>query len=226
MRQALLGLALTANVAAVVSFSESVAEGVAFTCDSTAPGCGGTCPDGQACTSLGFTCVCRPTCGQSAPECDGVCPGGQQCTSLGSLNCFCAAFSTCGQTFPECNGTCPTGQECIALGFGCFCGGGQTPTATATAPAAATPTTTGQPGTGCTDPSQCATGFCVEGVCCTTACDGPGEICPNGVCSMPAAAPAASPSGLAFGIVALGAIAGVALWRRRRDDRGKIQLPR
>src|SRR5260221_6331855 len=31
--------------------------------------------------------------------------------------------------------------------------------------------------TDCTSPTQCASAFCVDGVCCNTACDGPLEQC-------------------------------------------------
>src|SRR4030095_3345662 len=49
-----------------------------------------------------------------------------------------------------------------------------TPTATPTA----TPTNTpAGPGEACTTSSQCASMFCVDGVCCDEACDGPNEVC-------------------------------------------------
>lgn len=91
-----------------------------------------------------------------------------------------------------------------------------TPTATATGTATATPTP--QPdGAACDDASQCLSAFCVDGVCCNTACDGPLEQCrPAGVCTS-TAAPAPTLDGwpLLIGMGLLGAVGALALRRRR-----------
>jgi hypothetical protein len=99
-----------------------------------------------------------------------------------------------------------------------------TPTATptATSTSTATPTNTPKPnGADCTDPSPCASGFCVDGVCCNTACDDPLERCDGrvpGTCtSLAAPAPALSWRGLLVAALVLVATATVALWRRRRS---------
>src|SRR5262249_819239 len=52
-------------------------------------------------------------------------------------------------------------------------------------------------GAGCIAATQCASGFCVDGVCCTTACDGPCEACDGttpGECSPVTDAPHGSPT--------------------------------
>jgi hypothetical protein len=92
----------------------------------------------------------------------------------------------------------------------------QTPTATPTA----TPTNTGIPqGGDCPTPSQCSTGFCVDRVCCDTACTDPLMQCnlpgQRGTCASTAApAPALTPWGLLAAAVVLASIAGFALRRR------------
>jgi hypothetical protein len=63
-------------------------------------------------------------------------------------------------------------------------------------------------------------GFCVDGVCCNTACDQPSEACnlPGqvGTCaSTAAAAPSLSRPGLLLAMLLLSGIALVALGRRR-----------
>jgi hypothetical protein len=99
-----------------------------------------------------------------------------------------------------------------------------TPTQTATSTPTATPTVTPtrQPnGSSCIVPVQCATGFCVNGVCCNTACTGPLMRCnlPGqvGTCASAAAsAPTLTPWGLLVAALLLASIAGLALRRRMR----------
>jgi hypothetical protein len=79
------------------------------------------------------------------------------------------------------------------------------------------------PGTGCSDPSQCAPGlFCPgapNGVCCTTPCDQPGQSCDEpgfeGTCISKAAAPTLSGTGLLIAALLLAAVGGVGLIRNR-----------
>ena len=83
-----------------------------------------------------------------------------------------------------------------------------TSTATRTVTSSATPTNTPIPnGGGCATPSQCQSGFCVDGVCCDSPCTQPGFICNGptpGVCAAAAAkAPALSIGGLLIGLVVL-----------------------
>ncbi|MDX2167750.1 MAG: hypothetical protein SF182_11825 [Deltaproteobacteria bacterium] len=99
-----------------------------------------------------------------------------------------------------------------------------TATATATATDTATPTVTNTPapdGAGCTDGGQCLSTFCVDGVCCNTACDQPLQSCdlPGqvGTCSGTAAeAPSLSRSGLAIALLMLSGVGLLAFARRQR----------
>lgn len=106
-----------------------------------------------------------------------------------------------------------------------------TATETATATATATSTPTGSPvpqGGACSDPSQCVTGFCADGVCCDTACDQPLQQCnlPGqvGACASTAApAPTASRTGL---LLMLGVLvgAGLAAFRARREQEERRRM--
>jgi hypothetical protein len=123
-----------------------------------------------------------------------------------------AVAATSGtQVTPDCGGNaggapCAANEDRVA-----------TPAATATA----TPTPTrASNGADCTTPSQCASGFCVDDVCCDTACDGPAESCSQsgerGTCaSLHAPAPPLSRKGL-FSVIALLTAAGVLFFARRR----------
>ena len=98
-----------------------------------------------------------------------------------------------------------------------------TSTATSTVTVTSTPTNTPVPqGGDCTDPAQCVTDFCEDGVCCNTECTEPLMQCnlPGqvGTCATAAAvAPALTPWGLIAGLVLL---AGTGAWamRRRRSS--------
>jgi hypothetical protein len=70
----------------------------------------------------------------------------------------------------------------------------ETPTATPTGTATSTPTATPvADGGSCATPSECQSGFCVEGICCDTICDQPRQTCVSGTCVNTAApAPAVS----------------------------------
>src|SRR5215470_6113134 len=94
-----------------------------------------------------------------------------------------------------------------------------TATGTATNTATATPTNTGIPiGGDCATPSVCASGFCVDGVCCNTACnpdfgrcDLPGQ---RGTCAGISPAPALAPRAMAVAAALLIGVAAFALRRR------------
>ena len=71
-----------------------------------------------------------------------------------------------------------------------------------------------QLGDPCTDPSECESGFCVDGVCCGGPCDAPGQACnPQGLCVSEAQAPVMS---LPFQWLAAGLVALVTMFRLRR----------
>ena len=100
-----------------------------------------------------------------------------------------------------------------------------TATATGTATHTGTPTFTPQPdGSSCTSPTECASGFCVDGVCCDTACDQPFDMCnvpPDpGTCVQVAPAPSMSRRGLFGGLALLTMIGAAALWQQRRGLSG------
>lgn len=77
-------------------------------------------------------------------------------------------------------------------------------------------------GADCTAAIECASTFCVDGVCCNSACDEPAENCaigPNpGTCQDYAApAPAMSAGALLAALGALLAVAALAVLRLRRE---------
>jgi hypothetical protein len=96
-----------------------------------------------------------------------------------------------------------------------------TPTAsqTATSTPTSTPTRTPQPdGAGCTSGSECISTFCVDGVCCNTACNQPFDTCSAvpGICVQVAPAPPVSRKGLFAGLALLTMVGAAALWHQRR----------
>lgn len=130
----------------------------------------------------------------------GVCAGG--------LDGTCAAPTATSTPTPTATGTATATQ---------------TPTATATSDGTAT--LTPQPdGAACTSGTECASTFCVDGVCCNTACSGPFDTCnappERGVCVQVAPAPPVSRRGLLTGLALLTLIGAAALWQQRRELRG------
>jgi len=93
-----------------------------------------------------------------------------------------------------------------------------TPTSTPTATPTATPTFVGL-GQSCTAPTECASGFCAQGVCCNQQCDGPLEACDRtgsvGRCIRATPAPAVSKDGLVIVAVLLAGVGIAQLVRRR-----------
>ena len=69
----------------------------------------------------------------------------------------------------------------------------------------------------CESPSECQSGFCVDGVCCDTACDGANDLCvPDGTCLEDVSqAPATSPWTLGLALAGLMLISMRALSRLR-----------
>ncbi|HLK89682.1 MAG TPA: hypothetical protein VKZ18_07305 [Polyangia bacterium] len=198
-------------------------------CTSPA-GCGsGFCVDGvccnTACTGSGMTCnaagsvgTCTAaaaqangaTCNQASECASGFCVDGVCCDTActdSTMTCFSVgSIGTCTPVFvpqPRANGVaCKQGSEC-ASGFcvdGVCCntacadssmtcdGVGSVGTCTA-----ATTSTPQALGTSCTTAVQCASAFCVGGVCCDTACAGSCMTCGAagavGTCTPVAACP-------------------------------------
>jgi hypothetical protein len=94
--------------------------------------------------------------------------------------------------------------------------GTPTPTFTPTATPTDTPLGDGQ---SCMQPTECQSGFCVQGVCCNSACDRPLQTCtdPNqlGRCITVSVAPTTSNTGLLIAVLVLSAVAVIGLLRRR-----------
>ena len=200
--------------------SQNCCDEASDSCPASCPGspcegkqAGVACDDGTACTT-GDVCVataagllCRGTAALSCPAgpcVAGVCEDVQglaQCAEVPSGAC--PAECGDGQLDPgeDCDGAvdgaCP-GQ----CGSDCYC-----------------PPPERDTGDPCTSPPQCASGFCVDGVCCGSACDGDAEQCnlPGqvGVCgSLAAPVPALSLAALAVALLALIGIS-ARRWQRR-----------
>jgi hypothetical protein len=99
---------------------------VPFTCQST-PGCGGTCPAGYHCESLGDACFCFAGGTGNCASCDTPCPMGDVCTGVIDVtppdylvDCGCATPPICGGAV--CAANCPPGGTCEDLSPGsCIC---------------------------------------------------------------------------------------------------------
>lgn len=78
-------------------------------------------------------------------------------------------------------------------------------------------------GEACTAPTECVSGFCEQGVCCETACDGPLEACnvsgSEGMCIGTAATAPTTSSGGLVALISILALVGMgALLRRHRSN--------
>jgi hypothetical protein len=143
-------------------------------------GLDGTCDGKGDCRSYVMGSVCQ------AGTCDGasvggirVCDGAGSCVARSAT--VCAPFN-CDTTTSACNTHCASDGDC-APNVKCVNGScGKRPT-----------------GAVCSDASQCASGYCVDGFCCNTSCVGPCVSCSQsgrvGSC-WPVAAAAADPRGI------------------------------
>ena len=133
------------------------------TCGRTGQCAGGACqlhPSGTACAAA--------SCTGSTQTNQDTCDGSGTCVDGGSMSCG-GAYICSGGSCQSCSDGVQNGNE-----TGVDCGGG--------------PPCSGCPnGTPCGSPSECATGNCVDGVCCATSCGGLCRRCdlsPNvGTCS-------------------------------------------
>ncbi len=116
----------------------------------------GFCVDARCCTSA-CTGACR-SCSLSG-ECEARPPG--------TPTSGCGNYAFCGGG-GECMTSCEDHATCSTQAF-CNPGEGPSPTGTCIAKYA--------PGQGCEDDVECASGVCVDGVCCAAECDGPCETC-------------------------------------------------
>ncbi|MEO8601761.1 MAG: hypothetical protein ABI629_04200, partial [bacterium] len=184
---------------------------------------GDSCPTAGCC---GFATAEPPPAQMQAPA--------QQSAVASLVNaCSLTDAATCdllGGTFVA-GGSCASGLVGACVG--------PTPSVTPTQTATATPTSTATPtatasqtatrtraadGADCSIPSDCLSTFCVDGVCCNTACDGPQETCDGadpGTCTdvnVTAPAPALSSGGLLAGFGVMVLVALLAFWRRTRAN--------
>jgi hypothetical protein len=133
-------------------------------CDGDGSLCGGTC-DGvtrESCAYPSRATECAP------PACDAArnegveasfCDGGGACVVEEPVSC--APYACRGDA---CNGDCVVDADCDGTSF-CRAG---------------TCSPRRNDGVACSRAAQCASGFCVDGVCCESACDGQCEACGNG----------------------------------------------
>jgi hypothetical protein len=158
----------------------------------------GSCADGHCCVEACGGCrACTGPGGTCAEVAAGVehdqCTGGRSCDGRGG--CRAASGQTC-QTAGDCaSGFCLDGVCCMtACGGACRrCGSG---TCMAVIDAVDPRSCSGDrmcDGTGaclkvagrtCGAGRDCASGFCVDGVCCNAACDSPCQSCRTGTCTL------------------------------------------
>ncbi len=142
-------------------------------CDGECESCGtGTCSPRAGTESCGLA-GCAGAAMVSRGTCSGVdntcklgsvtpCPNGLKCANATSCKTACATSDDCV------SGACSEGV-CITAWDGGVPDSGPTPIADAPAPTLPTTPVVGD-FQRCNKPSDCATGFCVEGVCCDSAC--------------------------------------------------------
>src|SRR5439155_20142256 len=128
-------------------------------CTSDGSVCGGTC-DGThpaACAYPGNGTTCRdPSCNSGVAVLAASCEGTGSCPAEQDVSC---PPYTCGPT--ACAGNCAVDSDCLS---GDYC-------------AAGVCTPQGGPGLACGGTNQCASGECIDGVCCSTACNGQCQAC-------------------------------------------------
>lgn len=178
----------------------------------------GTCPTTGCCTLQPPGASAGPTTSQA-----GICVE----TDFDSCDLVGGSFVTGGSCAGGLDGACvaptPTVTATSTATATATATTTATPTATATGTATASPTVTNTPlsdGASCTSPTECASTFCVDGVCCNTACNQPFDTCnlptDPGTCVQVAPAPPISRRGLFAGLALLTVIGAAALWHQRR----------
>jgi hypothetical protein len=129
---------------------------------TTANVCAGTCSGSRSCKYPGVTMSCgKPFCNSRSDVGAFVCDGNGGCAPALST---CDAYA-CDDTTGACRTVCAAHVECVATDY---CSG------------SATCLPKKQNGVACTAGSgdnECVSGACSGGVCCNTACDGPGLTC-------------------------------------------------
>jgi hypothetical protein len=167
------GACLSCNVPGKQGTCSPVPEGVEHpTCaDQGTASCGfdGTCDGRGSCRKYPAGSRCSPgRCSGSSITAEGACDGDGRC-ELGPV-VTCAPFS-CDPSgdIPICFSRCTTSDQCVP-GRQCLTGSCGTKL----------------DGAACVDSTECTTGFCVDGICCDSPCDGPCSSCAGagstGVC--------------------------------------------
>jgi len=128
-------------------------------CKGTGTVCGGAC-DGVntlSCSYPGDETVCRDaSCTNAVAVLEASCDGAGSCPSEQTVDC-----SPYGCVGDQCDGDCTVDEDCED---GYFCAAGMCLLQFET-------------GETCATDNQCLSGFCTDGVCCDSACDGQCEAC-------------------------------------------------
>lgn len=181
-----------------------------------------TCSDGS-CPTTGCCSIVPPGASQTNTDVSNICIE----TDAASCSLVAGTFVLGGSCAGGLDGSCvaptPTVTATTTATATPTATSTATGTATATATVTASPTQTRTPlpdGAGCSSPTDCASTFCVDGVCCNTACNQPFDTCnlppERGTCVQVAPAPPISRRGLFAGLALLTVIGAAALWHQRR----------
>ena len=167
------GTCMACNLATTMGTCSPIAPGqppvVASQCPmmaSTSCGTDGMCNGAGACRNYAAGTACGgPSCTGSTLSSARTCDGAGVCRPPTMNSCTpytCAAAGTACRTTCAATSECVTGNTCVAMSCGKIPIGGLCPSGVGT---------------------DCASGFCVQGVCCNTACTGTCMACSTGTCS-------------------------------------------
>jgi hypothetical protein len=193
-------------------------------CDACADTCAGACvhqPDFSGALDGPVTCadgrhVSAPT------DCNSLCGNPQDvgtlCATFDSNLCVeavCGSAGECGNAKAYVPSSCDDGNNCT-IDTCDVCAGNRAGACAHQQDLTAAGCNLA-PGTSCSDPSQCASTFCADGVCCNRVCDAAFETCNRpgtaGLCVGPAPVPVVS----ARGVLVIGCLlTGIGLWSLRR----------
>ncbi len=129
-------------------------------------------PAPSTCTpyKCGSTSACGLSCSTTADCGAGYACNANKCETTGALGTFCDEPTQCKSN--KCVAAVSPGKTvCCSVDScpaGTFCGEAGT---------AGAGTCVARGGSACTDPNQCANGFCIDGVCCDAACGGQCQAC-------------------------------------------------
>jgi subtilisin-like proprotein convertase family protein len=144
-----------ANVAAGTDPTNDCTEAAASTCDFD-----GTCDGAGACRNWVDGTVClEQFCANATVHYDDTCDGGGTCSDGGSATC---EPYVCNAEAVDCLDSCESDDDCFT-GYYCDAGNECVPKK--------------DNGEDCGGDNQCKSNFCVDGVCCDTACDGGCSAC-------------------------------------------------